>query len=359
MAQISVAAAGNAEKNVNLINARFQAEALRTLRGYDVGVLENSFYSAADPQGLNRDKNTAFMWELKATNVVDIAVGRGMATAYGYDIQSEATVHLSATAPSAGKKYLFIYLQWDLSNPVEAIGSINIHDNGNSSSWAPARKDNLITSPLGVYQMPLYRLEVNTSGAVSNVSDWGELGIITIREPLRAKFAGNAKKADKAAYADGKDDKTIADHLTELYSRMEKLGFKQGSISMPNGSATINTVKRQGNYCIFHLKIDYPKTGTSNKQPQGIRQKSGNESTSVWGDFVVSEGFRPKSDISIKCAAYLAGPGYGDYVGRWRDVDVHISASGVCTIALLSGGYFTDTLQFVELIVGYEATPRQ
>lgn len=40
MAQIAVAGAGSAEENVNLINPRFQAEALRQLRGYDVGVLK-------------------------------------------------------------------------------------------------------------------------------------------------------------------------------------------------------------------------------------------------------------------------------------------------------------------------------
>lgn len=98
MARLNVAAAGNADENINLINARFQAEALRRLRGHDVGVLDNSFFTDGNPKGLNRTENPDFMWKLTASNILDIAIGRGMATAYGYDLQSEETVHLRATA---------------------------------------------------------------------------------------------------------------------------------------------------------------------------------------------------------------------------------------------------------------------
>lgn len=199
MQRLSVAAAGNADENTNLINARFQAEALRRIRGYDCGVLDNSFYSGASPKGLVRDKNADFMWKLTATNVADIAVGRGMATAYGFDIQSEATVHFTAVAaPSAGVKYYFIYLEWDLSNPVEANGKIDIFDNGSSANWTPPRQDNLITNPIGVYQMPLYRLTVNTSGTVLSAVNWSVLGVLTLGNVLRSEYAGRSDTADNA-----------------------------------------------------------------------------------------------------------------------------------------------------------------
>lgn len=51
MARLNVAAAGNADENINLINARFQAEALRRLRGHDVGVLDNSFLLTGTQKG--------------------------------------------------------------------------------------------------------------------------------------------------------------------------------------------------------------------------------------------------------------------------------------------------------------------
>lgn len=193
MPQLNLAAAGNADENINLINPRFMAEALRRLRGYDVGILDNSFFTETSPKGLTRVSNADFMWKLTATNVLDIAVGRGMATAYGYDLQSEQTIHLRGTAPSAGTKYLMVYLEWDLSNPVEAKGKIDLHDNGSSDNWTP-RKDNLILNPMGVYQLDLYHLAVNASGRITGSqpgADWTK----KIGNPLLAENARHAEVA--------------------------------------------------------------------------------------------------------------------------------------------------------------------
>ena len=78
--RLKVAAAGNAEKNINPIDGRFQAEALRFLRGFDVGILHNTFYSDADPTGEMRDDNPSFNWKIEGKTVDDITVGPGMAT---------------------------------------------------------------------------------------------------------------------------------------------------------------------------------------------------------------------------------------------------------------------------------------
>lgn len=222
MARLTLAAAGNADENINLINPRFQAEALRHVRGYDVGILKNSFYSSASPRGTSRQSNDDFMWPLTASNVLDIAVGRGMATAYGYDLQSEETVHLRGTAPASGVKYLFIYLEWDLSNPEEAVGSINIHDNGTSTSWTPSRQDNLITNPIGIYQMPLYRVTVNTSGSVYGKVTYTTLGVKVIEYPLRAEYAGRCENADEADNATA-----LAGEAASVSGEVFMLGGKQ------------------------------------------------------------------------------------------------------------------------------------
>ncbi len=218
MARVNIAAAGNAEDNINLINPRFQAEALRKLRGRDCGVLDNSFYTSASANGYTRSPNSAFMWPLTAINTQSITVGRGMATAYGYDIQSEQSISLTATAPSAGTKYVFIYLEWDLSNPVEAVGSLLVHDNGASASWTPPYQDNLITNPIGKYQMPLYRLTVNTSGTITETKNWESLGVATIGYPLRAEHANHAEKAD--------DTSTLAGEAVSLSGTSLKAGGK-------------------------------------------------------------------------------------------------------------------------------------
>lgn len=204
MQRLHMAAAGNADENINLIDHRFQAEALRALRGYDVGVLNNTFFDSGHKDGTERVPNQAFMWKLTAANILDITVGRGMATAYGVDMKSEQTVHLTATAPSVGTKYVFVYLEWDLSNPVEGNGKIDIHDNGSSASWTPSRQDNLITNPIGVYQLPLYRLAINTTGIISEITDWEALGVATIGYPLRAEHANHTEMADDTKAVAGK-----------------------------------------------------------------------------------------------------------------------------------------------------------
>lgn len=233
MARLAVAAAGNADDNINLINARFQAEALRRLRGYDCGVLDNSFYSDASPRGLTRSANVNFMWPLTYSGVANISVGRGMATAYGFDIQSETVTHFTATAPSAGTKYLFIYLEWDFSNPVEALGKIDIHDNGSSASWTPPYQDNLITNPIGKYQMPLYRLTVNTAGTITSTVAWSALGVKTIGNALLSENTRHAEQSDEATYATGnRAAGTFDERFASLNTRLNQLGFKTASVTV-------------------------------------------------------------------------------------------------------------------------------
>ena len=237
--RLLLAGAGNAEKGINAINPRFQAEALRRIRGRDTGVLDNSFYTATSAKGVARTANSNFMWKLSASNVSDIAVGRGMATAYGYDLQSEQTVHLVGTAATTGTKYIFVYLEWDLHNPDEAYGSINLHDNGSSSSWTPVSQDNLITNPTGIYQMPLYRLTVNTAGTVTAIASWASLGVTTIGYPLRSEYANRAEEADHADDATtattatnyNTSSGTIKTKIEGIETRLDALGFKTGAIT--------------------------------------------------------------------------------------------------------------------------------
>lgn len=254
--RLSVAAAGNSVENINLINARFQAEALRALRGKDCGVLDNSFYSTADMRGATRDQNADFMWKLTATDVQNITVGRGMATAYGYDIQSESDVSFTATAPSADVKYVFIYLSWDLSNPVQADGEIDIHDNGAGAEWQPEYQDNLITNPLGKYQMPLYRLKINTAGQVEAIAKWSDLQVDTI---TGVTHATNAENATEAKYPEGgTHDKTINEILTEHNNRLTALGFESASLSV--AGLAEKTITRQGNYVLINLLLSATPT---------------------------------------------------------------------------------------------------
>lgn len=347
--RIAVAAAGNADENINVINARFQAEALRQLRGYDTGVLVNSFFSSADPTGEKRDQNSDFMWKLTASTVSDIAVGRGMATAYGFDIQSEETVHLTATAPSAGSKYLFIYLEWDFSNPEEAFGKIDIRDNGSSSSWTPSRRDNLITNPIGAYQMILYRLQVDTAGRITATTKWDGLGVTSIEWPLFALNCRNATNAKYAEYATGKTDKTIAAWLNDIYDRLEKLGFRQGSVSLQSGiSATQNTVTRQGNYVIGSIT---GITGATMPNHNAAGYYTGTDTVTI-GTLPVN--FRPKA--STYGGAVCRGGAQSASAGFAGISELTIGTDGVITANKSYFGTIGPTT-ITDVYFGFEANP--
>ena len=359
MARLNLAAAGNAEENINLINARFQAEALRRIRGADCGVLDNSFYSSTDSTGLNRTANANFMWKLTASNVQNITVGRGMATAYGFDIQSEADVSFTATAPSVGTKYLFIYLEWDLSNPVEAVGSIKIQDNGSSATWTPPYQDNLITNPIGKYQMPLYRLAVNTSGTVTGSVGWASLSVKTIGNPLRSDYATRADDSNRADYPSGDTSgQTIKQQLDAVRGRLDALGFRTGSITLPNGSATVKKVDRQGNYCILTLNISYDRSTMT-----GITKTAGSGLDADW-DFTIPANLRPKQNMSFDTSGYVAGSGtLGSTVHISLPLTCSISTSGALKLTLRNAGSYLGStaiqninyLQTIDLYVGYEA----
>ncbi len=226
--RLKVAAEGNAEKNINVIVPRFQAEALRLLRGYDVGILWNAFYSDDDKTGAKRSEKMQDNWGIDLTNskAGEIIIFPGMATAYGYDIISDENVHLTAMLPSAGQKYIYVYLEWDFSNPDEAVGKIDIHDNGVNENWTPSKQDNLINNPIGIYQMILWRIRINYRGDISDQTRWGVFGTPTIEHPLYAQNCNQTKYSTYAKYeGTGTYESTIAECLNDIYAKLEGLGF--------------------------------------------------------------------------------------------------------------------------------------
>lgn len=309
MARLTLAAAGNADENINLINPRFNAEALRRLRGYDVGILDNSFFTDSSPKGLDRVENDDFMWKLTAKNVLDIAVGRGMATAYGYDLQSEETVHLTGTAPSAGVKYLFVYLEWNLSNPVEAVGKIDIHDNGSSANWTPPRQDNLILNPIGVYQLPLYGICVNTAGAVIG------------HESCRPNIIGGPLLAENARHAEmATDVETLAGERVSrsgnsLYAGDGKAIMRRKTVfsgswilyntASKDSAVTLSEALSSGDL----LQVEYEAQYISQSSCptivkfvkvgpiRGVSSLTGFELATVFGGYTQNSGFTATQDI--------------------------------------------------------------
>lgn len=356
MAQIAVAGAGNANENINLINPRFQAEALRQIRGYDVGVLKNTFFTSTSATGTSRTANPDFMWKLNTSGgITAVRVGRGMATAYGYDIQSEAEVTLAGTIPASGTKYVFVYLEWDLHNPNMAVGSIKLRDNGTSSSWTPSSQNNLITNPTGIYQMILYRLTVNASGTITATANWENFGVKTIGYNLRSEHANHAENADEATHAGAADKATYAGNNTsagtidarivDICGRLDKLGFSSGAVTFC-GTSYSSAAKRQGNYVVVDIQ-----TTRSLTAEQARNYLSMGTSPII----TLPAGFRPKTAFTFYTCFATSGR---EDIGQTFKITVGTDGKAYSALMAYSSGVMWGENWIFKIRLGFEAPPR-
>ena len=191
----------------------------------------------------------------------------------------------------------------------------------------------------------------------TNVSGTGKLGTTsgsastTNRQPdsifeansntvKNATNATSATAATRATYASTDTSKgTIEQRLTNL-------GFKSGSISLSFGSATVNSVKRQGNYVVGNLEGSW--TGTA----AGASSQYATQDTVVTIGTLVSANFKPKTNQTIGAqhtaavGAYSANAVFGN-----------ISTLGVVTVTLRVIGTSSRTYQITGLNFGFEANP--
>ena len=227
---------GDKESGINRIMPAMTAGANRIARGGDsigvMNVLPNNF-------------------KITGNNISSIGVGEGMASAYGYDLRNGQSQTLSGTPAASGNKYYFIIAEFDLTS-IPAVFRIKLHDNGTGASYTPTPQDNLITSPNGKYNMALYRLTVNTSGAITETQNWAALGVKTISYTHKSEYADN--------YTDDGNLKTKFDSIdnknSEQDTRLDNLGFKQGSTTIPGATLT-----KQAKYAILKGESAQIRTG--------------------------------------------------------------------------------------------------
>lgn len=116
------------------------------------------------------------------------------------------------------------------------------------------------------------------------------------------------------------DDKT----LEELENRLDALGFKEGTFEIASGSATTNSIKKQGKYVIASLHLGRINEGATATIP--------------------SE-FCPKEDVVVSAMLFPSG---GVYMGMLGEI-ITIKTDG--TIVVNNPSYYL-TLEFHN--VGWE-----
>lgn len=94
---------------------------------------------------------------------------------------------------------------------------------------------------------------------------------------------GKAEKADGAETAANYDEQegSIKNKFEDIDKRLEELGFNSGAVTLAFGTASVNSIKRQGEYVIIDLIFSAPKQ------------------SSLSEFFTIPENFRPKQDMTV------------------------------------------------------------
>ena len=143
---------------------------------------------------------------------------------------------------------------------------------------------------------------------------------------MQAKIENGTLKAKIAEYASVDTSKgTIEERLTSL-------GFRQGSVSLASGTATVNTVKRTGNY-VFGQVTATTSTQTSNNVL-----------------FTLPTNFRPKTQYSFLMGVVSTALGNDFNDG----VTATVRTNGEFYISGTLRGY---TIKSYNVNFGFEAPP--
>lgn len=260
-------------------------------------------------------------------------VGTGRIVLQGWEVDIEGSGwEINLSSVSSMQSYV-IYLELSLGTETAEIKASYL-----TGSTFPEIDlgDDLTQYPDGTARLPLYRFTISSSGTFSSVS----------------------KLVSTIPYA--------ADKFSDIESRLEKLGFKEGSVVPPSGTSDVtisvnnNFLKRQGNYVIGTLAYSVSCGYVSDSQLP-------NKLTLIG---TIPKEFLPASDtyISISFVGselyYYTAPdtstiydiittGERVWTGKIE------AATGKITLYLANASYYDTAFAPASMIIqfGYEAKP--
>lgn len=186
----------------------------------------------------------------------------------------------------------------------------------------------------GVFELPLYVYSA-TSEQV-------------ILEPRTSKYVPNVEdrftQFEESLTDEGKPLGGYDTSKGTIEERLTKLGFKEGSVTLSRGNATVNKINRQGNYCLLNLKVDNISFTASEDYPNSDQ-------------FVVGKikDFLPKEEIISY--ARLTYSGINETSGGF--CTVYCSVDGTITAKnILNLNKYYRVVKTIEIKnLGYEAIP--
>lgn len=266
-------------------------------------------------------------------NQATVVFKKGYVVICGRLVECEADTEVIVNTPASGSVTGKIILRYDLSATQEQEFEVA------TKSTALIQQDLNDNTLTGVYEFELYSYTATPTAIV-----------LVRNQEYVPDIGGMLQKFEDSLKNEGKPLHGYDDSKGTIEERLTRLGFKQGSVALSSGTATANSVSRQGNYVILVLNV-YDVIGSDGTYSVGYLQK----------DFIpkkVTNTSVLSFFISADTRVDISGSVYTEKTSGMAMINCSTGEIKVTKIKSVSGNG-TQQGKFCKayITVGYEANP--
>ena len=208
-----------------------------------------------------------------SSNATSFQIGSGCVVLQGWEVELDGAGWLLDISSVTGTRYYTIYLE--VNAEIETAEIKSVYD---TAAYPQVdHGDDLTEAQSGTARFPIYKILVS-SGSITEVSRTITTMPYEVDEisSVRTYFGSRIDTVNQ----------TLTSHnqkFSSIESRLSALGFRQGVATLSGGTATRNSLKRQGKYVIFDLVFNTPTGGFHVQIPPGFRPTVQTEIPYVYG----------------------------------------------------------------------------
>ena len=272
-------------------------------------------------------------------------INSGIFVIQGAEVRIDANGWSESVSGVTNKRYYIVYGEVDLDSQTAEIKSKYSH----AGYPTEEASDDLTEETNGTARVVLYRftatnniiadvekvikgIDYYTSLITSAINQEQQARENAIEQEQQARQQAITTERNARISAISAESNARQQQVNTINSRLDSLGFRQGSVSLASGTATVNTVKRTGNYVIGQV------TATSSTQ------------TSNNVLFTLPTNFRPKTQYSFLMGVVSTALGNDFNDG----VTATVRTNGEFYISGTLRGY---TIKSYNVNFGFEASP--
>lgn len=258
-------------------------------------------------------------------------INSGIFVVQGAEVKIDANGWSESVSGVTNKRYYTVYGEVNLALEKAEIKSTYSHANYPTIEAG----DDLTQSTDGTARIVLYRFTA-TNGIIADVVKvvkgidyYTSLITSAINQEQQARQQAITTERNARISAISAESNARQQQVNTINGRLDSLGFRQGSVSLASGTATVNTVKRTGNYVFGQV------TATSSIPSNTVL-------------FTLPTNFRPKTQYSFLMGVVSTGQGNDFNDG----VTATVRTNGEFYVSGTISGY---TIKSYNVNFGFEA----